>query len=153
MIAPLPLKIVHHKGRSTKPLRGGNRPTTSVPRVSSTTTLHDHCWRTGRRIRHSGFLANRFRGANLERCRKLLGESARDAGGPHEQPHPAPARDDHATRSPEICPMCGCGRMVSIACLERDKRFSSTDFMRGARQGHSAKRRQTSAPRIKSSSL
>jgi hypothetical protein len=64
------------------------------------------------RIRHFGLLANRFRGANLERCRRLLGEGVCDAVEPREQPHPTPTGDDQAIRGPELCPVCGCGRMV-----------------------------------------
>jgi len=60
------------------------------------------------RIRHFGLLANRFRTANIEQCRKLLGDGRNGA----ESIKTAVPDDGHATEDRERCPICRCGRMV-----------------------------------------
>ena len=66
------------------------------------------------RIRHYGFLANRYRAAKLARCRQLLGEPApavKDADAPLDY------RDRYELltgKSLRDCPICGRGHMVCI---------------------------------------
>jgi hypothetical protein len=57
------------------------------------------------RIRHFGLLANRFRKANLARCRELLATAA-------PTQHVDPPDPIHAADGPERCPLCGKGRMI-----------------------------------------
>jgi hypothetical protein len=66
------------------------------------------------RIRHYGFLANRYRAAKLARCRQLLGEPApavKDSDAPLDY------RDRYQLltgKSLRDCPICGRGHMVCI---------------------------------------
>jgi hypothetical protein len=71
-----------------------------------------------RRIRHFGFLANRHRSRNLQRCRELLAPS-------HSQEPPAavpslavPAGEERPADDRETCPVCHCGRMVVAHRIE-----------------------------------
>src|SRR5206468_12654107 len=56
------------------------------------------------RIRHFGLLANRFRAANLTRCRELLATPPPDLAQ-HGDTRDTADRHDH-------CPICGQGRMI-----------------------------------------
>ena len=71
------------------------------------------------RIRHFGFLANRFRAAKLKRCRQLL----QDAQKPPtiSAPGQASALDTMAEMPVERhrCPHCGNGRMIIVERFER----------------------------------
>jgi hypothetical protein len=60
------------------------------------------------RIRHFGILANRFRTANIEQCRKLLG----DGGNGADSIKAAAPDNGHTTEDHERCPICQCGRMI-----------------------------------------
>lgn len=66
------------------------------------------------RIRHYGFLANRYRAAKLARCRQLLGKPAptvKDSDAPLDY------RDRYQLltgKSLRDCPICGRGHMVCI---------------------------------------
>jgi hypothetical protein len=68
------------------------------------------------RIRHCGFLANRFRSGKLERCRRLLSvpvlELLPDAG------QCAAILAVLATHTAPRCPLCGIGAMVRVRILE-----------------------------------
>jgi hypothetical protein len=62
------------------------------------------------RIRHFGFLANRARATDLQRCRQLL-----QAAGPEAEPACAaegPLEPLEPLEHPDRCPVCGRGRMV-----------------------------------------
>jgi len=62
------------------------------------------------RIRHFGFLANRARATDLQRCRQLL-----QAAGPEAEPAGAAEEPlEHLDR----CPVCGRGRMVPSEPLQ-----------------------------------
>ena len=64
------------------------------------------------RIRHYGFLANRFRREKLALARRLLGVcEARDESIPQASPEP---REVPITKPTEQCPLCGTGRMNII---------------------------------------
>ena len=66
------------------------------------------------RIRHYGFLANRYRVAKLARCRELLGEPAPT---PKLADAPLDYRDRYELltgKSLRDCPICGRGHMVCI---------------------------------------
>ena len=71
------------------------------------------------RIRHFGFLANRFRAEKLKRCRELLqnAEEPPSASAPRRELAP-----DTATELPverHRCPHCGNGRMIIVERFER----------------------------------
>jgi hypothetical protein len=66
------------------------------------------------RIRHYGFLANRYRAAKLARCRQLLGEPAPTV---KNSDAPLDYRDRYELltgKSLRDCPICGRGHMVCI---------------------------------------
>ena len=74
------------------------------------------------RIRHFGFLANRYRAVKLAVCRRLLGDLA---------PHPEKRADrlDYRDLYEQLtgtslrdCPMCHTGHMVLIATLRHSRR-------------------------------
>jgi hypothetical protein len=80
------------------------------------------------RIRHYGFLGNRYREEKLARCRQLLGMPA--------NPPPAEETKDYRERYEELtgcslreCPFCHEGRMVTVAILlpSPDRRASIVD--------------------------
>jgi hypothetical protein len=69
------------------------------------------------RIRHFGFLANRCKGRDLQRCRELLGVPAEaddklPAAGGSPQQGPAP---EH----PKLCPFCKVGTMLAFMPLPK----------------------------------
>jgi len=68
------------------------------------------------RIRHYGFLANRCRSERLERCRQLLACSA-DRPVSLESTNELEDRCT-ADREPQLCPVCGEGRMIILKKLE-----------------------------------
>ena len=74
-----------------------------------------HVLPTGfQRIRHYGFLANRYREVKLARCRELLAQPAPIAKLPDA---PLDYRDRYEQltgKSLRDCPKCGCGHMVCI---------------------------------------
>ncbi|MGA8146807.1 MAG: IS91 family transposase [Gallionellaceae bacterium] len=74
-----------------------------------------HVLPTGfQRIRHYGFLANRYRVAKLARCRELLAQPAPVAKLPDA---PLDYRDRYQQltgKSLRDCPKCGCGHMICI---------------------------------------
>lgn len=66
------------------------------------------------RIRHYGFLANRYRAVKLDRCRQLLAEPAPLISLPDA---PLDYRDRYQLltgKSLRDCPQCGQGHMVCI---------------------------------------
>ena len=66
------------------------------------------------RIRHYGFLANRYRAAKLARCRQVLGEPAPNV---KDSDAPLDYRDRYQLltgKSLRDCPICGRGHMVCI---------------------------------------
>jgi hypothetical protein len=66
------------------------------------------------RIRHYGFLANRYRAVKLACCRRLLGEPAPVIKLP-DTPLDYRERYEQLTgKSLRVCPKCGYGRMVCI---------------------------------------
>jgi hypothetical protein len=68
------------------------------------------------RIRHYGFLANRCRSEKLECCRKLLAHTANQAASVESA---SVISDQCGTdREPELCPVCGEGRMTILKKLE-----------------------------------
>ncbi len=77
------------------------------------------------RIRHYGFLGNRFRVVKLARCRQLLGMLTACT----LEMSPAPRRRDYRDVyealtgiSLRLCPICRHGQMVRVATLPRDPR-------------------------------
>ena len=74
-----------------------------------------HVLPTGfQRIRHYGFLANRYRAVKLARCRQLLDEPA-PAAKPPGAPQDYRDRYEQLTgKSLRDCPKCGCGQMICI---------------------------------------
>jgi hypothetical protein len=70
------------------------------------------------RIRHFGFLANRFRADKLARCRHLI----QDAKAPPAPPAPSQASaPDPVAQLPgerQRCPHCGNGRMIIVERFE-----------------------------------
>jgi hypothetical protein len=75
------------------------------------------------RIRHYGFLANRYRKEKLETCRRLLGcdeptKSQDDVGLPAREPKEQ--ADD--TQAEISCPVCKTGRMQIIDSFDRTPR-------------------------------
>ena len=66
------------------------------------------------RIRHYGFLANRFRQAKLGLCKRLLGER-------HDRMTPSGRPDESELdqgRGPEVCRVCQSGRMIVVEWVE-----------------------------------
>ena len=71
------------------------------------------------RIRHYGFLANRYRQAKLALCRRLLGVALTLSGVVQRQEKPD-YRDlyqELTGKSLRDCPVCHSGQMVVIAVL------------------------------------
>ena len=66
------------------------------------------------RIRQSGFLANRFRTRNLQRCRLLA---------VHQAPAPADSHDPADTNVPDrsSCPICKLGRLITIEVIHPER--------------------------------
>jgi hypothetical protein len=74
------------------------------------------------RIRHFGFLANRYREAKLAVCRRLLGDLA---ARPEKRADRLDCRDLYEQltgTSLRDCPMCHAGQMVVIAMLPHSRR-------------------------------
>lgn len=71
------------------------------------------------RIRHFGFLANRFRAEKLARCRQLI----QDADQPPATPAPSRACEPPTMAEMPVerhrCPHCGNGRMIIVERFER----------------------------------
>jgi len=77
------------------------------------------------RIRYCGLFANRWRTANLERCRALLGaqppeaeRTADDAGDQESESWEQRLRRLPGI-DPTVCPVCKTGRLVHIETLKR----------------------------------
>jgi hypothetical protein len=97
---------------------GGTQKTTWLPATEFIRRFLLHVVPSGfMRIRHSGFLANRFRQQKLELCRQLLGVSSipgaeNAAMMPEEIEEIVNECEEHRR-----CPVCGKGRMVQVAEL------------------------------------
>ena len=79
------------------------------------------------RIRYYGLFANRYRAANLERCRALLGGSLPEtdtaATSGQEGPEPWEEQLQRLTGvDPTQCPACKAGRLVYVERLRRQPR-------------------------------
>jgi len=61
------------------------------------------------RIRHYGLLANRCRKDNLRLCRRLLGSEP--------ESDTEPTRSTETASSPDLCPACQQGQMLTMAKL------------------------------------
>lgn len=66
------------------------------------------------RIRHYGFLANRYRAVKLARCRHLLTVPAPAVKLPDASPDYRERYEQLTGKSLRDCPKCGCGHMVCI---------------------------------------
>jgi len=66
------------------------------------------------RIRYYGFLANRYRRAQLDRCRRLLGDAPVPHAPPAECEPDRPADDTPESARRDRCPHCQLGRMVTL---------------------------------------
>lgn len=66
------------------------------------------------RIRHYGFLANRYRVVKLARCRQLLDEPAPAVKLPDASPDYRDRYEQLTGKSLRDCPKCGCGQMICI---------------------------------------
>lgn len=79
------------------------------------------------RIRHSGFLANRFRKIKLEVCRKLLGIKS-DSPNSEDEANLCKESTEETALTTSRCPFCNQGQMFVIAEIphERDKPVAST---------------------------
>jgi hypothetical protein len=82
------------------------------------------------RIRYHGFLANRYRKAKLEQCRRLLGMPT-----VVDPSHAAAAEKDYRERYKELtgvslhqCPQCKQGRMLAIGILPRSPCMSAASI-------------------------
>ena len=71
------------------------------------------------RIRHYGFLGNRYRQAKLALCRQLLGMALTLAtlASPQEQPDYRDLYEKLTGKSLRDCPVCHQGHMVRVAIL------------------------------------
>jgi Putative transposase/Transposase zinc-binding domain len=72
------------------------------------------------RIRYFGFLANRVRARNLERCRQLLGQRR------PSEPEPLPDAEAAALFNDERCPVCQHGYMRIIEKLQPQRSAHAT---------------------------
>jgi hypothetical protein len=66
------------------------------------------------RIRHYGFLANRYRAVKLACCRRLLGEPAPAVTSPDASLDYRERYEQLTGKSLRTCPKCGHGRMICI---------------------------------------
>ncbi len=66
------------------------------------------------RIRHYGFLANRYRVVKLARCRQLLAEPTPAVKLPDASPDYRDRYEQLTGKSLRDCPKCGCGHMIYI---------------------------------------
>ena len=66
------------------------------------------------RIRHYGFLANRYRAVKLARCRQLLGAPAPAVKLPDASVDYRDRYEQLTGKSLRDCPKCGHGHMVCI---------------------------------------
>lgn len=64
------------------------------------------------RIRHFGFLANRHRSRNLQRCRQLLAPNAQNDLNLDARAPAAPPSEEHSHADQATCPVCHQGRMI-----------------------------------------
>ena len=84
------------------------------------------------KIRHYGFLANRFRKEKLARCRELLGVSAtQNVENQQVESELEDAQCEHETASVEThgrprCPKCNIGRMRIVEMIDRDTELGLT---------------------------
>jgi len=69
------------------------------------------------RIRHYGFLANRFREASLELCRKLLGVTHPPLESDEAAQEPS-GDEDLGRKAEKLCPVCRKGQMVLVRELK-----------------------------------
>jgi hypothetical protein len=70
------------------------------------------------RIRHFGFLANRFRSEKLKLCRQLLENATPPSSGPVPPSEPASATTVEPAPERHRCPHCGTGRMIIVERFE-----------------------------------
>lgn len=71
------------------------------------------------RIRHFGFLANRFRTEKLARCRQLIEDADKASATPAPRQACPPATMAELAVERHRCPHCGKGRMIVVERLER----------------------------------
>jgi hypothetical protein len=95
----------------------GEEKVTSLDAVEFIRRFLQHVVPTGfMRIRHFGFLANRFRAEKLNRCRQLI-QDAQKPPAPSQASTPDTVVEMPAER--HRCPHCGNGRMIIVERFER----------------------------------
>ena len=100
---------------------GGRRATRTLTAVEFLRRFLLHVLPAGfMRIRHFGFLANRFRRENLERCRDLLGMQPKDPPAEHEETNSQQPDTLLTVLGEEICPACRRGRLHVTRILRGD---------------------------------
>jgi hypothetical protein len=71
------------------------------------------------RIRHFGFLANRFRAEKIMRCRQLIQDAPKPPVSPAPRQASAPEPLTEVPVERHCCPHCGVGRMIIVERFER----------------------------------
>lgn len=99
---------------------GGRRTMLTLSAVEFLRRFLQHVLPQGfMRIRHFGFMANRFRQKELVRCRQLLGSQPvqlADAAEASPNQHQVPLDQQPADTT---CPACGCGRLY-VTIIHRE---------------------------------
>jgi hypothetical protein len=101
---------------------GGEWKTTSLEGTEFIRRFLLHVLPSGfMKIRHYGFLANRFRKEKLALCRKLLGVcSSQELGDPPHDPRVEPKPEAMETDRRLRCPKCKTGRMGIVQAIPAD---------------------------------
>ena len=112
---------------------GGKEKTTSLEATEFIRRFLLHVLPSGfMKIRHYGFLANRFRKEKLARCRELLGVSAtQNVDNQQVESELEDAQCERETASVEThgrprCPKCNMGRMRIVEPIDRDTELGLT---------------------------
>jgi hypothetical protein len=93
---------------------------TSLDAVEFIRRFLQHVVPTGfMRIRHFGFLANRFRAEKIMRCRQLIQDAPKPPVSPAPRQASAPEPLTEVPVERHRCPHCGVGRMIIVERFER----------------------------------
>jgi len=106
---------------------GGRQTTCTLTAVEFLRRFLQHVLPRGfMRIRHFGFMANRFRREKLEHCRSLLGMKSRTTATESETPPAQPANPtgDGTPDQEGVCPVCRRGRLLITRILREDRPHS-----------------------------
>ena len=103
---------------------GGRQTTCTLTAVEFIRRYLQHVLPRGfMRIRHFGFMANRFRRENLDQCRQLLDMALRSTVTESETPidQPSNPTGDGTLDNEDMCPVCRRGRLLITRLIREDE--------------------------------